>query len=350
MDLQTSTATDFPSMSGAQQESSGIADSSYPSPSDAAMKADRELVLQTFASQLGASSGTQTEPTNQMRAPQSLNSGFLSVSSFGFGLMGMNSSMGSNNKSAELAECLERDPTTLCTIPSLDLFSGDMPDLCYLASGSWLAASPATAGSGEQPVQQSMGPPRQLIPEMTASVLSSLLPSSEQGNDSKASVVCEVMERNIQEKGAANLAEPISWTRSSCPQAPMTTVRSLSVSFSSLLDSRMKACILVLLRHSLNCGDDRSRSRLLALLSTSSTIGIKSIVTSFQSLSLPKEFQSRMAEEEGKVVLPLLFEACVAVMVREKQMDVKLRATGTIKGEGNVDKLLEIRIFWEPVR
>ena len=48
-----------------------------------------------------------------------------------------------------------------------------------------------------------------------------------------------------------------------------------------------------------------------------------------------------MAVEEGKVVLPLLFETSVAVMVREKQMDVKLRATGMIRGECILAHFLE---------
>ena len=158
----------------------------------------------------------------------------------------------------------------------------------------------------------------------------------------------------LEAAAAANLGTPTTWTRSSVAQAPPSIVRSLSGSFCSLLDSRVRAWTLLLLRHSLSSGDDDSRSRLLALLATSSAIDLSKIVMSFQTLDLPAAMKAQLeqekrakaaareagtlteaqkAERDCDLVLPLIFEANIDVNLQGQTMSVQLRAPGTVGGE-----------------
>lgn len=158
----------------------------------------------------------------------------------------------------------------------------------------------------------------------------------------------------LEAAAAANLGTPTTWTRSSVAQAPPSIVRSLSSSFYSLLDSRVRAWTLLLLRHSLSSGDDDSRSRLLALLATSSAIDLSKIVMSFQTLDLPPAMKAQLeqekrakaaareagtlteaqkAERDCDLVLPLIFEANIDVNLQGQTVAVQLRAPGTVGGE-----------------
>ena len=158
----------------------------------------------------------------------------------------------------------------------------------------------------------------------------------------------------LEAAAAANLGTPTTWTRSSVAQAPPSIVRSLSSSFYSLLDSRVRAWTLLLLRHSLSSGDDDSRSRLLALLATSSAIDLSKIVMSFQTLDLPPAMKAQLeqeksakaaareagtlteaqkAERDCDLVLPLIFEANIDVNLQGQTVSVQLRAPGTVGGE-----------------
>ena len=158
----------------------------------------------------------------------------------------------------------------------------------------------------------------------------------------------------LEAAAAANLGTPTTWTRSSVAQAPPSIVRSLSDSFYSLLDSRVRAWTLLLLRHSLSSGDDDSRSRLLALLATSSAIDLSKIVMSFQTLDLPPAMKAQLeqeknakaaareagtlteaqkAERDCDLVLPLIFEANIDVNLQGQTVSVQLRAPGTVGGE-----------------
>jgi hypothetical protein len=344
------------------------------------LKVERELNLKTFASLLGAStavSNSNSTPMNHYN-PQAI--GFLAH--------GMVKADMATTPTTTFSDLLDKGRTTLCTVPSLDIFSGNnMPDLSILLSAgsstnnkNLTTTTSTTTGGFEHPCMPPPAPlPPQIqqqqqqcsIPEMKASVFSKLFPegiplsvepcflkdsetllisstapADVDGTNPKTN--CEEIDSNILENGVVNLAEPISWTRSSCPQVPMSLVRSLSQSFSSLLDSRMKACTLLLLRHSLANGDYRSRSRLLALLSPSSTIGIKSITTSFNATTtLPqdlKQVQPTPAvddDDPDKIVLPLLFEACIILMIgQQKEIDVKFKVTGAINGELDTSLLL----------
>jgi len=295
-----------------------------------ALKEDRQRVLKTFVSLLGTSTAVESTSANSMVF---------------FGMV-------KSKKEATLSDFLVKDPTALCTLPSLDIFSGtDMPDLSSLVSGSILLASGSEQSCKLPPAEKRQQPQ---IPEMKASVLSLLFPegveipqittttepSSSTSTESVSSArTYEEIDQDLLNKGVKNMSEPISWTRSSAPQAPMALVRSLSLSFSSLFDSRMKACTLLLLRHSLSSGDYNSRSRLLALLSSSSSINIQTLSTSFESLTLPQEL--KIPEEEGKVVLPLLFEASVVLTLgQNKQINLKFKSTGAIEGSFDVSSSL----------
>eukprot|EP00957_Ditylum_brightwellii_P145494 11078631-Ditylum_brightwellii.AAC.1 len=127
------------------------------------------------------------------------------------------------------------------------------------------------------------------IPAMAASVISSdrnngSAPSNSMGGataEDKNAAVSASSERaasanenaiKLEQAAARNLGLRTVWTRSSASQAPPAMLRSFSDSFSSLVDSRVRAWTLLLLRHSLSNGDEQSRSRLLGLLATSSSI------------------------------------------------------------------------------
>lgn len=238
------------------------------------LKERREQVLHSIASLLGASSGDADAAKNTEFGRSG--HAALVVDSNNIGMMGQTGFLGQSahrhsSKKGLISHLNRSNPAALCILPSLDLFSGDIPDLSALGV-----------------------------------------------TDAKHPIVAQ---------GALNLAEPITWTRSSCAQAPITLLRTLSLSLSSIIDARMRSCTLVLLRHSLERGDNRSRSRLLALLSTSSTIAIQSMQTTFTIANSPAE-----SDDPAKVSLPVSFEAKVDVSVRGKSTSVRLQTTGTIGG------------------
>ena len=90
----------------------------------------------------------------------------------------------------------------------------------------------------------------------------------------------EAKDSNTDESNTAaqNLSRSISYTRSSISQAPSTLQANLLSSFQSLVDSRVKAWTLLLLRHSLAKGDVESRQRLLSLLAAQQDIVPASVV------------------------------------------------------------------------
>ena len=135
---------------------------------------------------------------------------------------------------------------------------------------------------------------------------------------------------------AQNIGKITSWTKSTLEYASDSVKKNVSNSFASLVDSRVKAWTLLLLRHSLSTGDDESRSRLLSMLASS--IKIDSAETSFKTLPLP-DAAAEQAKDNG-VILPLLFEVVLHATVQEKQESVTLRAPGTVTG-----KLISLLIF-----
>lgn len=250
----------------------------------------------------------------------------------------------------------DEDPTggAVCSLPSLDLHSGDGVD------GG--ATMPGVGVSSKAPQAEAapMGPPTTKVPAMAASVFGdSANGTGGAGAQSLSAATANADALKVEQAAAKNLGSRTTWTRSSAPKAPGAMLRSLASSFSSLVDSRVRAWTLLLLRHSLSSGDEESRSRLLALLATSSSIDLTAVVTTFRTLPLPEEARKQLEKEreekqkrkaaeescdsdatpmasgsrkkqEPDMVLPVLFEAIMDVAIQGQQVTVPLRAPGTI--------------------
>mmetsp|Transcript_50776 Transcript_50776/g.75255 ORF Transcript_50776/g.75255 Transcript_50776/m.75255 type:complete len:814 (-) Transcript_50776:247-2688(-) len=386
------------------------------------IREERERLLQRFATLLGSVSMQQQNQADMSSAARDAASG-LSPGK----VLSLAGSVVSKSASSaiELRKMLVNDPMTMCALPGLDLFAGDVPDLASLSARSEevskkslpessSTSSPVTAGVASMPPPPPQNQARVKIPAMAASVFNAEqqpplvlpptntfannedipkvpadnLPNNKNPNPDKTAsnayqsgVKIPVMAASVfnaeqlspgvfppansvanskdtskapsenlpnnenlksptpasnakvlEYVAAKNLSEPVTWTRSSLPQAPMTMLSALSSSFSSLVDSRMRSWILVLLKHSLNSGHEESRGRLLSLLAASNSINLCAVVTTFQTLKLPKEFASQKAEEEGKIILPVIFEAVIDILEQRKQVTVRLRAPGMLNG------------------
>ena len=133
---------------------------------------------------------------------------------------------------------------------------------------------------------------------------------------------------NSEQNAAQNIGKLTSWTKSTLEYASDAVKKNLANSFASLVDSRVRAWTLLLLRHSLSTGDGESRSRLLSMLSSS--IKIDYADTNFKTLPLP---ESAAEQAQEQVILPLLFEVTLHATVQDSKESVTLRAPGTIMGE-----------------
>lgn len=186
----------------------------------------------------------------------------------------------------------------VCSLPSLD-----MPP-------------PPREAEGKSSPLPELGQHRKKIrvPEMVASVLNSATVTPSYGED---------------EEAARHLGTLTSWTKSSLIYAPPAVNKNISGTLSSLIDSRVRAWTLLLLRHSLSTGGGASRSRLLSMLSCS--VKLKATKTTFQTLPLPDS--ARGQPKEADAILPLLFEAQIQLSIHDKVETVSLRAPGTIAGE-----------------
>jgi len=195
------------------------------------------------------------------------------------------------------------DHQVVLTLPSLDLGLSDIQE-----SGSDplpTIGEHSTVHAGDEGGAH----PR---PTMTASVLTG-------ATDGAA---------NSEQRAAQNIGKLTSWTKSTLMYASDAVKRNVSTSFASLVDSRVRAWTLLLLRHSLSNGDSESRSRLMRMLS--SNIKVLSAATLFKTLPLPESTQGH--SKEADVILPLLFEVILKVSVQDNEESVTLRAPGTISG------------------
>jgi len=133
----------------------------------------------------------------------------------------------------------------------------------------------------------------------------------------------------VEQKAAQTLGSLTSWTRSSVVYASNAISENAANSFSSLVDSRVRAWTLLLLRHSLTTGDSTSRSRLLSMLA--SIIKVCSTETAFKAQPLPDYLANIPKEDDDPdVILPLLFEVHMKITVQSKDCTVTLRAPGTV--------------------
>ena len=237
-----------------------------------------------------------------------------------------------------LQKYLVHDPSdpnegATCSFPSLDLYSGQVAGLPLPNVGTSAKTNPLVSMSANNPTKAQPS-----IPTMTASVFNA------QGNGavkrpSEAQAACDAA--MLEQAAARNLGSITSWTRSTVHLAPITMLKSLSASFSALVDARVRAWMLLFLRQSLSSGDEQSRSQLMKLLATSQSIDIKSVATSFKALTLPPTAFAQGSSKEGdnkprsQIILPLLFEVVSKVVLHEEQVVAKLRAPGTLLGTLN---------------
>jgi hypothetical protein len=211
----------------------------------------------------------------------------------------------------DLVSCLSRTVEShevICTLPSLDMRKVD-DDVCGMTL-------PKVGEHRHNGVMDITGTEEKAVPHMAASVLSNAADAS-----AKAA--------QVEQKAAQSLGSLTSWTKSSVAYASTALSTNVSDSFSSLVDSRVRAWTLLLLRHSLTSGDSASRSRLLSMLS--SIIKVHSAKTVFRTIPLPESAAGQ--PKEADVILPLLLEVDMDISIQGKVDRVTLRAPGTIAGE-----------------
>jgi len=212
----------------------------------------------------------------------------------------------------ELLQCLSKTVEShevICTLPSLDMRK--------VEDDSGVGPLPKVGEHRNTELLEMMAVTEEkAVPQMAASVLSNAADAS-----AKAA--------QVEQKAAQSLGSLTSWTKSSVVYASTAIARNVSDSFSSLVDSRVRAWTLLLLRHSLTTGDSASRSRLLSMLS--SIIKVHSARTDFKTIPLPESAAGQPKEVD--VILPLLLEVEMQVSIQNKVDTVTLRAPGTIAGE-----------------
>lgn len=169
--------------------------------------------------------------------------------------------------------------------------------------------------------------------------------------------------KQLQESASVNLGRLLSFTRTSVPHAPITLLHSLSSSFSSLLQSHIKSWTILLLRQSLNSGDETCRSRLLKLLAVQDDFAIKTMVTEFiiveeqqidGKLKLSEEgFKRRESrlekiKEEGResgsilhmdycdLILPFVLKVAMDISFYGEEVTVHFHIPGSAGGTSNL--------------
>mmetsp|Transcript_4055 Transcript_4055/g.6376 ORF Transcript_4055/g.6376 Transcript_4055/m.6376 type:complete len:542 (-) Transcript_4055:180-1805(-) len=213
--------------------------------------------------------------------------------------------------SRELLMCLSKNTEShevICTLPSLDMRKFD-------EDTGTISPLPKVGEHFQTQMMQTTpsGGVDASVPQMEASVLNNAADAS-----AKAA--------QVEQKAAQSLGSVTSWTKSSVVYASSAVSENVANSFSSLVDSRVRAWTLLLLRHSLTTGDSASRTRLLSMLS--SIIKVNSAQTAFKTLPLPESAAHQ--PKEADVILPLLLEVDLQISIQSKDDTVTLRAPGTI--------------------
>jgi hypothetical protein len=211
------------------------------------------------------------------------------------------------------------DDSVILTLPSLDirLTEGADGSSALPGIGEKKNLSEDGSSSSEQPIGR---------PAMAASVLMAVV-NEDPKNDADTT--------------DTKLTKSTSWTKSTLAYASQALAMNLSEFFSSLIDSRVKAWTLLLLRHSLSTGDVESRARLLGMLSASITV--RKTETNFKTLPMPTSAEGQ--RKEADVILPLLFEVYLHLTIQDKATTVKLLAPGTISGELQKMSRFELDFF-----
>jgi len=197
--------------------------------------------------------------------------------------------------SRELLMCISKSVSpdaVVCTLPSLDMRKLE-----------------------EDPDKNPLPDVGEHFPKMEASVLHNAAEAS-----AKAA--------QVEQKAAQTLGSLTSWTRSSVVYASKAISENAANSFSSLVESRVRAWTLLLLRHSLT-GDSNSRSRLLSMLE--SIIKVNSAQIAFKPVPMSASVANMEKEEnDPDVILPMIAEVDLIITVHNKNCTVTLRAPGTI--------------------
>jgi hypothetical protein len=236
------------------------------------------------------------------------------------------------------------DDDVVLTVPSLDLRlteSGEkgpnelLPEVgAHAASATGTGASASdmkdgfsngdstAAGFASSSSSSSLNSSR---PHMAASVLS-MAPSLTSSSSSESTVADD---QAVIDEAAQNIGKRTSWTRSTVGYASGAVGVNISDSFTTLLNSRLRAWTLLLLRHSLSTGSGESRTRLLSMLAAD--IQVKSIETDFKTLPLPDAAKGAKPKDSD-IILPLLFQVTLHTTIQNQPENVTLRAPGTISG------------------
>mmetsp|Transcript_23456 Transcript_23456/g.39787 ORF Transcript_23456/g.39787 Transcript_23456/m.39787 type:complete len:544 (-) Transcript_23456:224-1855(-) len=236
----------------------------------------QEAIVSNFVSLLGSSSGSGAADVGGTAPTQS------------------SASLG------DFLACLSdavSDSDVVCTLPTLEMPQGKKGEEYPLPR----VGETAQRGDG--------------LPKMAASVLNSTVEASPDAS-------------KIEQATAQHMSTLTSWTKSTLIYAPQAASNNVSASLTNLVQSRVRAWTLLLLRHSLTRGDPVSRACLLSMLSAK--IEMKSVVTTLRTLPLPQS--AYVQEKEADVVLPLLFEAALVISVQGREDNVALRAPGTVAG------------------
>ena len=158
-------------------------------------------------------------------------------------------------------------------------------------------------------------------------------------------------DKDLQHSAASNLSQPLVLSRDNVHEASAMMLRSLGLSFSSLIDSRVRAWVYGMLGKSLSSNDIDGRQALMSLLSVSDAINLTKATTSFQALPsvlVPSKKKPDattttqgdkagtegeiVAEKEEHLLLPLMFQAVVDIDMDGEQMSVLIQSPGTIIG------------------
>lgn len=219
---------------------------------------DREKALREFISKLGAKSGgRQSNNTNHSNTNYRNSNKPILNKGGGRLFCSMSPVLSEGDTLAERSEIQKYlDPDSqmgigaVCSFPSLDLGDKELP---LPSVGSSSTSNNVSSLSNS-------------IPSMRASILelSGLTKSSEPVNTRPVTAAqnCSASEMEKANENAAvleqaavrNLASPTTWTRSTVHLASITMLRSLAQSYVSLVESRVKAWTLLLLRKSLSSG------------------------------------------------------------------------------------------------
>lgn len=136
----------------------------------------------------------------------------------------------------------------------------------------------------------------------------------------------------LEDLAVVNLGVPFHCSPQFVSCAPETMLSNLSISFMSLIESRLRSTISALLKQSMNCvNGNHEDDMLLKLLCSKDSICISTVVTSFHAMGGKNDIDAVGNSSRHTCFLPLVFEAIVDVALFGSELaTVTLRSSGTI--------------------